>query len=236
MHSGTLFLATTAAIIAFTHTVLGPDHYLPFVMMARAGKWSRAKTHAVAALCGVGHVGGSVAIGSLGIVMGIGVGRLEALEAVRGQFAAWALIAVGLAYGTWGVHRALGNRPHVHRHPHAEGTAHEHEHTHTDTHAHAHTAGRGRVTPWVLFVVFVLGPCEPLIPVLMYPASQHSGWGVVVVVTVFGAVTIATMLAVVELMLRGVSFVRVAPLERYAHAVAGFTIAGSGIAVRFLGL
>ena len=42
-------LAGTAAI-AITHTLLGPDHYLPFVMMAHAGRWSRTKTAWVTAV------------------------------------------------------------------------------------------------------------------------------------------------------------------------------------------
>ncbi|HOD34406.1 MAG TPA: hypothetical protein PLR20_01590 [Syntrophales bacterium] len=29
-------------------------------------------------------------------------------------------------------------------------------------------------TPWVLFTIFVLGPSEPLIPVLMFPAARNA--------------------------------------------------------------
>jgi sulfite exporter TauE/SafE len=43
----------------------------------------------------------------------------------------------------------------------------------------------------------VLGPCEPLIPLLMYPASQHSLSGTILVAAVFSAVTIGTMLGIV---------------------------------------
>jgi hypothetical protein len=38
-----------AAAIALTHTVLGPDHYLPFVALARARRWSVARTATVTA-------------------------------------------------------------------------------------------------------------------------------------------------------------------------------------------
>lgn len=37
---------------------------------------------------------------------------MEAIEAARGQWAAWILIALGFTYGVWGVHRAIRNRPH----------------------------------------------------------------------------------------------------------------------------
>jgi hypothetical protein len=34
-------LILTAASIGFFHTLLGPDHYLPFIMMSWARKWSK---------------------------------------------------------------------------------------------------------------------------------------------------------------------------------------------------
>ena len=37
-------LVLTAASIGFVHTLLGPDHYLPFVAMGAARRWSTRKT------------------------------------------------------------------------------------------------------------------------------------------------------------------------------------------------
>ena len=51
-----------------------------------------------------------------------------------------------------------------------------------------------------------------------------------------GVVTIATMMGMVVLADRGVRLVRLGNLERYAHALAGAAILGSGLAIRFLGL
>ena len=92
------------------------------------------------------------------------------------------------------------------------------------------------MTPWVLFTVFVLGPCEPLIPVLMYPAAQSSLLGVALVALVFGGVTILTMLGVVLAASRGLARLPLGPLERFSHALAGATILLSGVAVQFMGL
>lgn len=94
----TILLAGTAATLGFVHTVLGPDHYLPFVAMAKARNWSRAKTVAITAVCGFGHVASSVVLGFIGILAGAAVFRLEALEAVRGNLAGWLLLAFGFAY------------------------------------------------------------------------------------------------------------------------------------------
>jgi hypothetical protein len=87
----------------------------------------------------------------------------------------------------------------------------------------------------VLFTIFVFGPCEPLIPILMYPAASESAIGVLVVATAFGAVTIATMLAVVLLLTFGLERLPGRRLERYGHALAGLAILLCGVAIR-LGL
>lgn len=230
-------LIITAASIGFFHTLFGPDHYLPFVVMSKARKWSLAKTGVITALCGVGHIASSILLGFIGIALGIAVGRLEALESFRGNIAAWALIAFGLVYFVWGIRRALKNRPHKHLHVHADGTEHDHEHAYTEEHAHVHEKeGSVNITPWVLFTIFVLGPCEPLIPILMYPAAKNSLWGVALVTGVFGGTTILTMMGIVLLSTLGLSFLPMGKLERYTHALAGAVIFLSGMAIQFLGL
>ena len=50
MDSTLWILCGTAILIAFIHTVMGPDHYLPFVMLGRANKWSAKKVAAITAL------------------------------------------------------------------------------------------------------------------------------------------------------------------------------------------
>ncbi|MCK5572554.1 MAG: hypothetical protein KAJ12_07325, partial [Bacteroidetes bacterium] len=183
MSSEITILLAASATIGLIHTVLGPDHYVPFVMMARAGQWSMRKTMLVTALCGLGHVLGSVILGAIGIGLGVAISQLEAVEAIRGGFAAWALIAFGLVYTIWGLRWAYRKRPHQHLHVHEDGTYHVHQHVHAREHVHAHEhEGSARLTPWVLFTIFILGPCEPLIPVLMYPAAQNSLPGLIVVV------------------------------------------------------
>lgn len=232
-----LVLAATAASIGFVHTLLGPDHYLPFIVMAKSRGWTRRKALAVTSLCGLGHVAGSVLLGTVGIALGLAVGNLEAIEAVRGDWAAWALIAFGVTYLAWGLKHAHKNRPHSHVHHHADGTVHTHGHTHHAAHAHVHPAKSGAVlTPWALFLIFVLGPCEPLIPLLMYPAAQAS-WGAVIgVAAVFGAATLVTMVGAVALALFGLERVSFAPMARFSHALAGGAVAMSGGAIVFLGL
>ena len=88
------------------------------------------------------------------------------------------------------------------------------------------------MTPWVLFTIFLFGPCEPLIPMLMYPAAKGNMGGVILVTTVFGAVTITTMMAIVALAYVGIGALRFNPLQRYAHALAGFVVLACGAAIK----
>ena len=254
-------LCWTAATIGFVHTALGPDHYLPFVMMAKAGNWSKTKTIWVTVLSGGGHVLSSVLLGLLGVYLGAEIMKLEALEAFRGSVAAWLLIVFGFAYFIWGIFRAIKNKKHSHFHAHADGVVHDHPHGHTGEHAHVHVqphllhaqpqvqsrdhsyaharpfkSKAKNLTPWILFTIFVLGPCEPLIPLLMYPAAKSSMAGMYLVTLIFSVTTIATMLSIVLLGIWGFSFARLGKLERYTHAIAGGTICLSGLAIMFLGL
>jgi ABC-type nickel/cobalt efflux system permease component RcnA len=132
--------------------------------------------------------------------------------------------------------RAIRNKPHEHHHLHDDGLTHSHSHVHIDDHAHVHDQKAKSITPWVLFTIFVLGPCEPLIPLLMYPAAKTSLGGIILVAAVFGVVTIGTMLSVVMLASYGISFLPLARVERYTHAIAGATIFVCGAAIQFLGL
>jgi len=236
MSNALLTLTITATSIGFVHTLFGPDHYLPFIAMARARNWSRVKTAVVTALCGVGHVGSSILLGTVGIALGLAVAGLKAVESFRGDLAAWALIAFGLVYMAWGLRRAWRGMTHEHGHEHGDAASHVHEHDHGGEHAHVHDGSGARsLTPWVLFTIFVFGPCEPLIPLLMYPAATHNTWGVIVVAGTFSIVTIATMLTVVLVAVSGVRRVAIGSLARYGHALAGAVVLACGIAVK-LGL
>jgi ABC-type nickel/cobalt efflux system permease component RcnA len=232
-----MILLSTAAFLGFFHTLLGPDHYLPFIVMGKARTWSMNKTVWITMACGMGHVASSVLLGFVGIALGVAVTKLVAVESFRGNLAAWALIAFGLVYFAWGMRRAWKNKPHEHVHFHADGHPHEHPHVHTAEHAHVHEMENKRnITPWVLFTIFVLGPCEPLIPILMYPAAKDNVWGLLLVTLVFGSVTILTMVGIVVASSWGIGHLPLKKVERFTHALAGGSICLCGLAIQFLGL
>jgi nickel/cobalt transporter (NicO) family protein len=238
MNREILVLAGTAASLGLVHTIIGPDHYLPFIVIGRARRWSLRKTLGVSFLAGLGHILSSVVLGFLGIGLGVAVTRLEKVESARGEVAAWLLIGFGLAYFFWGLRSAWKKRPHEHKHVHgADEAGHVHVHTHDGAHTHLHPdTEKKNITPWVLFTIFVFGPCEPLIPLVMYPAAKHNTTGVILVTAAFGLTTIATMLVMIAAVSYGANLVNLGRLERYAHALAGAMILISGLAVMLLGL
>ncbi|NIM71399.1 MAG: hypothetical protein GTN86_06595 [Xanthomonadales bacterium] len=228
-------LATTAAAVAFVHTLLGPDHYLPFAALAKARGWGVRQTLRIASWCGLGHLVGSVSLGAAGIALGWQLSSLEWVEGMRGSAAGWALAGFGLAYAAWGLRRAHRKRRHSHWHSHG-ARVHRHFHAHHDRHLHLHAEGRSRGAAWLVFIIFVLGPCEPLIPLLMYPAATQSWAGVMLVTVVFSVVTVLTMLLAVAASLRGLRALRWEGMERYSHVAAGVTIMACGLSVSMLGM
>lgn len=236
MEGSTLLLAGTAVTIGFIHTIVGPDHYLPFIVMGEARKWTIRKTMFITFLCGIGHVLSSVLLGFIGIGAGISLSKLEFFESFRGNIAAWLLIIFGLVYMLISLRSLYRKKKHIHVHHHTDGIDHEHEHNHFNVHSHIHLKDKKNVTPWILFLIFVLGPCEPLIPIVMYPAAENNISGVVIVSLLFSVVTVATMMSVVLAFRLGLSHINLRPVERYVNVIAGATILISGLAIQFLGL
>jgi len=229
-------LLIAAASAGFIHTILGPDHYIPFIVMSKARKWSLKHTLFTTMYCGVGHVFSSIIIGFAGIALGYGISQIEGVESVRSNLAGWAFFAFGFGYMVWGIFKAIKNKPHTHFHSHGGSDLHVHAHTHHTDHAHVHEKSTQLLTPWVLFIIFVLGPCEILIPLVMVPAANHDTNGIVAVSLLFSVTTILTMCATVTIGYFGFKFLPTGKIDRFMHAIAGATICLSGFAILFLGL
>ena len=206
-------LSWTALALGIGHTALGPDHYFPFVAMSRVGGWSLRKTVGITVLSGIAHVASSVVIGIVGIWLGLLMFNMESLESIRGDLAAWMFIAFGVIYTMWGVVHAIRFEP---------------KRTSFDPTA---SAMRGRMTPLVLVVIFLFGPCEPLIPYLMYPAALGSARGGLVSL-LFGIATVGTMTAFVVAMYLGIGLIRPSMAwDRYSHLFAGLVVTACGVAI-----
>ncbi len=225
-------LTLTAIGISFIHTITGPDHYVPFIALSKTRNWSVSKTITCTVVCGLGHVGSSILLGLVGIGLGWSISKLGWLEQVRGGLAGWGLLFFGIVYTIWGLKQAYQNRPHKHFDAYPDGSVYVYEHRAGEI---VYPHQRKKVTPWVLFIIFILGPCEPLIPLLSYPAAQNSTAGIIWLVSIFTLFTVLTMVVMVLLGYYGVSFFKNDTLERYVHAIGGSTIVVCGIGMLFLG-
>lgn len=236
MSDSLTLLSITAISLGFFHTLLGPDHYLPFIVLSQAKKWTIRKTMVITFLCGLGHVLSSVALGMVGIFVGISVNRLVSVESFRGNIAGWLFIAFGLVYMIISIKNLYKKRKHTHPHIHLGGSRHDHEHDHYKDHSHIHETNVVKTTPWILFLIFVFGPCEPLIPVLMYPAAENNISGAILVSVLFSVATIVTMMSIVLAFKLGLNRINLKPVEKYSNLIAGAMIFFSGVAIQFLGL
>ncbi len=215
MINDTIVIAGSAASIGFVHTILGPDHYLPLVAMAKTNGWSAPKTASYVAVCGISHLLGTILLGSLVFLLGFAFLNIETLQSLRGDFAGWFLLSFGAIYFAWGMHWAIRERRMASKQK---------------------NSNFARCTPFALFLFFILGPCEPLIP-LMSLGGGDAGWfPSVLVLSAFCGTTILTMLVCVMFFYYGVSrfsiFLR---FENYMHAATGLIVFLCGCAIQFLG-
>lgn len=189
---------------------LAPDHWLPFVSLARVQNWTRRRITSVTVLAGIGHVSSSLVIATIGIALGFAAEDITMWESHRGDVASLLLIGFGVAYMVWGI-KNWGRK-------------------------HAHHLDRVRkVSYWTLFTLIVFGPCEPLIPLIF--ASTAFGWMTVFIVFMtFGVATVGMMLVQVHLAVLGVSLMRSHWFEHASDVIAGGVIALTGVFIRVLGV
>jgi sulfite exporter TauE/SafE len=225
-------LIITAITIACLHTLTGPDHYLPFIALSKARGWSFGRTLMWTVICGCGHVWSSVLLGLGGSAIGWSLSKISGLENIRGGIAGWVMLLFGLIYGVWGLIRAYKNKPHKHFDAYEDGGIYVYEHKHGEA---VQPKERYKVTPWVMFIIFLLGPCEPMIPLLYYPAAQHSWQGMLLLILVYTLVTLATMVAMVVLGYYGIAFFKTEKLEKFMYALGGLTIFICGAGMVFMG-
>jgi sulfite exporter TauE/SafE len=215
-------LISTAALIAFIHTLIGPDHYLIFAALGKARDWSMAETLKYTSICSIGHILSSVIIGFIGIFFGIELAKLVNLEEFRGLLSGWVLLFFGLIYFVWGLRKIR---------------IHKNKNNLSDKHSYINSQKKAfNITPWALFIVFVLGPCEALIPLFMYPAIETNMMLVFQVALVFGIVTLLTMLLSVFLLMKGLNIFKFNSFEKYSHVIAGASIMLCALAINITGL
>jgi sulfite exporter TauE/SafE len=171
-------------------------------------------------------------LGLIGAALGWNLSKIKWVENIRGGIAGWLLLLFGLVYGIWGLWRAYQNKSHKHFDVSDNENIYVYEHKHGEA---VLPTERHKVTPWVMFIIFLLGPCEPMIPLLYFPAAQHSWYGMVLLIIVYTLCTLIAMITMVVLGYYGLAFIETDKLEKYMHALGGLTLFICGVGMVFLG-
>jgi len=208
MHNSLWLLLVSTVSIAFLHA-LAPDHWMPFAAIAKAQNWSKPRLLWITFISGIGHVGISIIFSILGILLGFSLSKLKGIEGHRGEVALWLLIGFGIAYMVWGIKKAREKKYKV-----------------TDE----EELKAKTVAVWTMFAVIILGPCEPLIP-LVFLGYNYGYAGIVAVSVVFSIITIIMMLTQSVLAFMGIQWLKNDIADRYSHAFAGLVIALTGVFV-----
>jgi ABC-type nickel/cobalt efflux system permease component RcnA len=216
-------VAATGFTVAFFHAAI-PTHWLPFVLVARARGWGKARTMAVTCLAGLGHVALTSLLGL--VIAYFGFQLDESFGEIFPRIAGGLLLAFGAFY-LW---RQFSGRGIVHHHPpgsrHHPGATcgHEAGESHWQEEMKGSPLVSQQAGEWAaisgLFVMLTLSPCEGFLPV--YLSGVQFGWkGFFVLSAILAVATLAGMTLFTWLALLGFERFRLKSFERYEAALLG---------------
>ena len=197
-------------VAAFLHAAL-PTHWLPFVLVGRAQRWSLPKTLSAVATAGLAHIATTALVGGLIVAAGVALDRW--IAGLLPNLSAVLLFAFGGFY----LIRAVVRRPS----PVAANGATLELAEPTVSHAAAF---------WGLVAMLAISPGEVLLPI--YMSSAQEGVGALALLTVAFAVgTVMGMGVFTTLARAGASVLKLERWARYEGAVLGVALIALGLLV-----
>ncbi|MDQ6861615.1 MAG: hypothetical protein M3032_10740 [Verrucomicrobiota bacterium] len=222
-------IALTGFGVAFFHAAI-PTHWLPFVLAARAQHWTHAKTLAVTALAGTGHVLVTALLGALIAWFGIAVNKSI------GAWFPWMAGAALWLLGGFYLYRQWRGKGHAHHHlfcghDHVHvGELEHHEHHATAAIGARHSAASDRAAIVNLLMLLTFSPCEAFLPI--YASGVQYGWvGFALLTAILSGGTVAGMILFTSLTLAGVQRIKLGALERYESGLIGALLCAVGVLI-----
>ncbi len=224
----TYTLVSTAALTAVLHTLI-PDHWLPFVLMGRAQGWAAGTVALVSGFSALIHTGFSLLLGMLAVLAGIGVA--EVVGQTLARVGSLLLVVFGVAYTLWAWRKGGHFHPggaRLHRAAVRAGCRGEegpqnpaHLHYHADDDLIHGRPGRGA---FALAMIVGINPCVLVMPVILAGATHGPGlFGMVALA--YGLPTVALLIGLSVLGVRGGFRIRLPGMARFAERASGILIA-----------
>ncbi len=195
-------------VAAFLHAAL-PTHWLPFVLVGRAQRWSLGRVMAVAVTAGLAHIASTALVGSLIVAAGL------ALNAWIGGLLPHLSAALLFVFGAFYLARASLQKPITATGPEAEVPE---------------PAVSDRAAFWGLVLMMAVTPGEVLLPI--YLSSATEGVMALALLTLsFAAGTVLGMTLLAALASAGYSILRLERWARYEGAILGVALILIGLLV-----
>ena len=195
-------------VAAFLHAAL-PTHWLPFVLVGRAQRWSAGRVLTAVAAAGLAHIASTAVVGALIVAAGLALDQW--IEGLLPHLSAVLLFLFGAFY----LARATLRRPATVEGPPIET---------------AEPAVSDRAAFLGLVAMMAIAPGEVLLPI--YLSSAAEGPGVLALLTgVFAVGTVLGMAVFTALAGAGASILRMERWARYEGAVLGVALIGLGLLV-----
>lgn len=192
---------------AFLHAAL-PTHWLPFVLVGRAQRWTAKRVLAAVAVAGLAHVAATAVVGSLIVLAGL------ALDQWIAGLLPWLSAALLFAFGGFYLIRSLVRGPAPAGGPPLLAGP-----------AVSHAAAF-----WALVAMMAVSPGEVLLP--FYLNQAQGGVAVLAALTVvFALGTVLGMTLFTLLARAGWSVLRLERWARYEGAVLGLALIAIGLLV-----
>jgi hypothetical protein len=203
---GSLLLSAIHALI--------PNHWIPLVAIGRAQGWSRSETLAFTGITGLAHVTSTILIGVVAGLLGYGLSTRY--SEVASVVAPAVLIGLGVIYLVFEV---IGRRR---------------RHHHFETSERGGTVSRFSLVASLSAAMF-FSPCVE-IEAYFFTAGALGWRGITAVSLVYLAVTVAGMVVLVDLGLKGAARIESHFLEHHEKGVTGLLLIGLGALAYFVEL
>lgn len=207
--STTPALLVAAAGVGFGHAVL-PDHWVPLAVVGRTQRYPLRKLARLSGVAAVAHVFVSIVLGA--VIVAVGLQFRSQLASAQDTIIGLLLIGTGVAFALFEL----------------TGLGHGHNHSHDHPHRHAHGTGAGPSRLGSIAAITVpfgaaASPDLTILPVFLAATAVGTGTAIGSV-AVFGAVTIATIVALTVSAAAGGYQVRGEWLERWGNAITAVVL------------